>query len=242
MRSFNLRQVKLRPGEEHREEIELELEPFELGGERYLPVPGTLCRRCSRSRRRRAAWSSTCASPPGSTGPVIAASGTPCSRFRSTPANTRRRRTRRASRSCAWPTWTTTTSTRDVGARRNRPRAPRQDPLPHRLRGALPGLRQEPERRAARAPGGDRRQPLVGPGELARAALATLRRSHGRPQEKNLESTERQAPRAAQDRVAAAEPLPAVRPAQAAPSSLPDVRDLPRPRDRAAPHARPVAQ
>jgi DUF177 domain-containing protein len=42
MRSFNLRQVKLRPGEEHREEIELELEPFELGGERYLPVPGTL--------------------------------------------------------------------------------------------------------------------------------------------------------------------------------------------------------
>ena len=42
MRSFNLRQVKLRPGEEHREKIELELEPFELGGERYLPVPGTL--------------------------------------------------------------------------------------------------------------------------------------------------------------------------------------------------------
>ena len=42
MRSFNLRQVKLRPGEEHREEIDLELEPFELGGERYLPVPGTL--------------------------------------------------------------------------------------------------------------------------------------------------------------------------------------------------------
>ena len=39
MRSFNLRQAKLRPGEEHRDEIELELEPFELGGERYLPVP-----------------------------------------------------------------------------------------------------------------------------------------------------------------------------------------------------------
>jgi uncharacterized protein len=42
MRSFNLRQVKLRPGEEHREEIELDLEPFELGGERYLPVPETV--------------------------------------------------------------------------------------------------------------------------------------------------------------------------------------------------------
>jgi len=39
MRSFNLRQVKLRPGEEYRDEVELELEPFELGGERYLPVP-----------------------------------------------------------------------------------------------------------------------------------------------------------------------------------------------------------
>jgi DUF177 domain-containing protein len=42
MRSFNLRQVKLRPGEEQREEIELDLEPFELGGERYLPVPETV--------------------------------------------------------------------------------------------------------------------------------------------------------------------------------------------------------
>ena len=39
MRSFHLRQVKLRSGEEYRDEIELELEPFELGGERYLPVP-----------------------------------------------------------------------------------------------------------------------------------------------------------------------------------------------------------
>ena len=42
MRSFNLRQVKLRSGEEYRDEIELEQEPFELGGERYLPVPGTV--------------------------------------------------------------------------------------------------------------------------------------------------------------------------------------------------------
>jgi uncharacterized protein len=39
MRSFNLRQVKLRSGQEYRDEIELEQEPFELGGERYLPVP-----------------------------------------------------------------------------------------------------------------------------------------------------------------------------------------------------------
>ena len=39
MRSLNLRHIKLRSGEEYRDEIELELEPFELGGERYLPVP-----------------------------------------------------------------------------------------------------------------------------------------------------------------------------------------------------------
>jgi uncharacterized protein len=39
MKTLNLRTLKLRPGEEYRDEIELELEPFELGGERYLPVP-----------------------------------------------------------------------------------------------------------------------------------------------------------------------------------------------------------
>jgi uncharacterized protein len=39
VRSFNLRQVRLRSGEEYRDEVELDLEPFELGGERYIPVP-----------------------------------------------------------------------------------------------------------------------------------------------------------------------------------------------------------
>jgi uncharacterized protein len=33
--------LRLRPGEEHREEVEIQLEPFELAGERYLPVPAT---------------------------------------------------------------------------------------------------------------------------------------------------------------------------------------------------------
>src|SRR5207247_11213128 len=42
MKGFNLRQLKLRSGEQYRDEVELELEPFELGGERYLPVPGTV--------------------------------------------------------------------------------------------------------------------------------------------------------------------------------------------------------
>jgi uncharacterized protein len=37
--TFDLRQAKLRPGEEYRDEREIELAPFELGGQRYLPVP-----------------------------------------------------------------------------------------------------------------------------------------------------------------------------------------------------------
>jgi uncharacterized protein len=37
--SFDLRQVRLRPGEEHREALEVELQAFELGGQRYIPVP-----------------------------------------------------------------------------------------------------------------------------------------------------------------------------------------------------------
>ncbi len=39
MTSFSLRQVKLRPGEQYRDEVELELPAFAFGGQRYLPVP-----------------------------------------------------------------------------------------------------------------------------------------------------------------------------------------------------------
>jgi uncharacterized protein len=39
MTAFSLRRLRLRPGDEHRDEIAVQLEPFELGGERYLPVP-----------------------------------------------------------------------------------------------------------------------------------------------------------------------------------------------------------
>lgn len=39
MTVVHLRHVKLRPGEEYRDALEVELSPFELGGERYLPVP-----------------------------------------------------------------------------------------------------------------------------------------------------------------------------------------------------------
>jgi uncharacterized protein len=39
MTHFDLRRLKLRAGEEYRDEVELELEPIELAGQRYLPVP-----------------------------------------------------------------------------------------------------------------------------------------------------------------------------------------------------------
>jgi uncharacterized protein len=42
MTSFNLRTLKLRSGEQYQDEQEVQLSPFELGGQRYLPVPETV--------------------------------------------------------------------------------------------------------------------------------------------------------------------------------------------------------
>jgi uncharacterized protein len=39
MTSFSLSQVRLRPGEEHREAVDVELPAFEFGGQRYISVP-----------------------------------------------------------------------------------------------------------------------------------------------------------------------------------------------------------
>ena len=39
MTTFSLRNAKLRPGEQFRDVVEVELEPLELGGQRYVPVP-----------------------------------------------------------------------------------------------------------------------------------------------------------------------------------------------------------
>jgi uncharacterized protein len=39
VKTFNLRQVRVRSGEQYRDTIEVDLEPYDLGGERYLPVP-----------------------------------------------------------------------------------------------------------------------------------------------------------------------------------------------------------
>jgi len=42
MTSFDLRRLKLRSGEECRDEVDVELAPIEFGGQRYLPVPETV--------------------------------------------------------------------------------------------------------------------------------------------------------------------------------------------------------
>jgi uncharacterized protein len=39
MTTFNLRQLRLRSGEQFRDEVEVQLEPLVLGGNEYLPVP-----------------------------------------------------------------------------------------------------------------------------------------------------------------------------------------------------------
>ena len=39
MTTFSLRSVRLRSGEEYRDEVEVDAEPFTLGGQRYLVVP-----------------------------------------------------------------------------------------------------------------------------------------------------------------------------------------------------------
>jgi uncharacterized protein len=42
MTTFDLRRLRLRSGEEHREAVEIELEPLVYGGQSYQSVPGTV--------------------------------------------------------------------------------------------------------------------------------------------------------------------------------------------------------
>ena len=42
MTALNLRNLRLRSGEQFADEKDVELEPLELGGQRYLPVPATV--------------------------------------------------------------------------------------------------------------------------------------------------------------------------------------------------------
>jgi uncharacterized protein len=50
MTTFDLRRLRLRSGEEHREAVEIELEPLRYGGEEYLPRPPTVAGQLSVTR------------------------------------------------------------------------------------------------------------------------------------------------------------------------------------------------
>ena len=50
MTTFNLRTLKLRSGEQFADALDVQLDPLELGGQRYLPVPETVPTELSISR------------------------------------------------------------------------------------------------------------------------------------------------------------------------------------------------
>jgi uncharacterized protein len=52
MTVLNLRTLRLRPGEQFVDEQDVQLEPLELGGQRYLPVPETVPAELSITRAR----------------------------------------------------------------------------------------------------------------------------------------------------------------------------------------------
>ena len=148
------------------------LEPFDLGGQRYLPVP-TRRRPSSRSRARRAETSSTFLSDPAARALHALPRATPRWTSRSKRASittpprcargaAERVRRRRDGRSLS------------LGARRRGGALARTDPLPARLRRPLPGLWQGPERGASRARGEARRSSLGRPREPSRPPLTRL--------------------------------------------------------------------
>ena len=237
--SFDLRRVKLRSGEEYRDEQEVELEPFALGGQRYLPVPERVAAELTIDRASTAGTSSRLALSRRVHGPCQRCLGdavVDAGDRRARVPGDESRRVRRAARRPYVADDRLDLSR--VGPRRARARAPRADPLPPRLRRPLPGVRRGPER-ASRTSTRRSRPTRAGPlsrscGPAQRLLLHSAA-AHGRPEEENVEVPPRQAPRAARHRGAARERVPELRPAEAAAPRLPDLQDVPRARGRAAP-------
>ena len=137
MTVFDLRNVRVRSGEEHREAVEVAIAPIELGGERYVAVPEK-CPAELAVTRASTGWSSSSGCRCACTARACAASRTRSSRralelreYQATSPDTDELTTPylvddRLDLS-AWA--------RDCA----HPRAARQDPLPARLRRALPG-------------------------------------------------------------------------------------------------------
>ena len=147
--TIDLRRLRLRPGEVRREHVEVELDPFLLGGQRYEAHPRTLpvdveITQASGATvfdlRLHAKLAGPCMRCLGYAEVEADAKAQefhdPAVDRRGPPLRLRRRgRARR----------------RRLGARRDRARPAGADPLPARLRRPLPRLRQGPERGAARA-------------------------------------------------------------------------------------------
>ena len=136
--------LKLRPGEEHREALEVELPAFEFGGQRYLPVPEQVPAELSVTRALTGTLF-TLAFTARLHGPCYRCLGDAVLELpirareyqAASPDDDELRTPYLDGDELEVSDWA-----RDAVVAR----AARQDPLPARLRRALPGLRREPER------------------------------------------------------------------------------------------------
>ena len=162
MTSFSLRSLRLRPGEEHREPKEIALEPISLGGQRYLPVPDKVQAELAVSR----AQSGTVFELRYKTrlhGPcyrcladAVVDIDVSAREYQATdPESDELRTPYVADDQLDLSAWA-----RDA-----------QDPVPHRLCGALPGVRSGPERPSAQPRRRGARLALGGAQRAERQAL-----------------------------------------------------------------------
>ena len=193
MTRYPLRRLRLRPGEEQRDIVPIELEPFELGGQRYLPVPheveGDLTvAQATTGLDLRLAFDVRLHGPcVRCLADAVQDVHIDAREYQANePGDAEELRSeyvvRRPARALR------------VGARRDRAGAPGPDPALARLRGALPRLRQGPERRAAHARRGRAGPALVG---ARRAARPPVVRSDGvsAPSHDGLDETQTFLPR-----------------------------------------------
>ena len=235
MKTFSLRSVKLRSGEEFRDAVDLELTPLDSGASaRAGPRACTGFAR-DQSRHHRHALPAPLRARHRPLLPV------PRRRRRRHPDQRARvpgDEPRRPTSCDAVPRRGQLDLTRGR-ATRSRSRC-RADLLPAGLQGPLPGLRQGPERRAARAREEATSTRALGrPRGASRQALGaipgtTLLSRDGRPKEENFQVPPRQAPGDASSRGTAREQVPDLPSAQAAASRVPELQDVQGPRDRAA--------
>ena len=179
MTSFSLRQVKLRPGEEHREALEIELPAFEFGGQRYIPVPEKVPAAVrDQPREHRDGLHARVRRPPARAR-ATAASATPCSTCRMHAPRVPGRAPPDEPGDDQLATPYLENGNLDLSAwARDAVALALPDKILCRpdCAGLCPRVRQEPERRAARARAERRRLALGGARGAARADLASRAR------------------------------------------------------------------